>query len=112
VKKFTNFLNHSRGFYFKEISQMRTSSIKRARGQGMTEYIIIVALIAIAAIGVYSMFGNIVKAQTGAMAAELAGDHANAKTAMDKSTSVSTANAKKATVVKELKDFGSNNDIK
>lgn len=46
---------------------------KNIRGQGMTEYIIIVALIAIAAIGVYSAFGNVVKGQTGAMAAELGG---------------------------------------
>ena len=30
-------------------------------GQGMTEYIIIVALIAIAAIAVYSIFGDVVQ---------------------------------------------------
>lgn len=48
-------------------------SASAQRGQGMTEYIIIVALIAIAAIGVYTAFGNVVKGQTGAMAAELAG---------------------------------------
>jgi Flp pilus assembly pilin Flp len=46
---------------------------RKARGQGMTEYIIIVALIAIAAIGVYSAFGNVIRGQTGAMAAELGG---------------------------------------
>ena len=33
-------------------------SLKNRRGQGMTEYIIIVALIAIAAIGVITTFGN------------------------------------------------------
>lgn len=49
------------------------SSARKIRGQGMTEYIIIVALIAIASIGVYSAFGNVVKGQTGAMAAELGG---------------------------------------
>ena len=31
---------------------------RRSRGQGMTEYIIIVALIAIAAIGVITIFGD------------------------------------------------------
>ncbi len=51
----------------------RAPAIRRQRGQGMTEYIIIVALIAIAAIGVYAAFGNVVKGQTGAMAAELGG---------------------------------------
>ena len=43
------------------------SSVSRhpqQRGQGMTEYIIIVALIAIAAIGVYSFFGQAVRQPT------------------------------------------------
>ncbi len=42
-------------------------------GQGMTEYIIIVALIAIAAIGVYTIFGDVIRNQVGGMAQELAG---------------------------------------
>ena len=49
---------------------------RRQRGQGMTEYIIIVALIAIAAIGVYTLFGNVVRGQTSIMASELAGQTA------------------------------------
>jgi type IV pilus assembly protein PilA len=43
------------------------------RGQGMVEYIIIVALIAIAAIAVYQFFGDTVRHQTAAVAQELAG---------------------------------------
>ncbi|WP_065188319.1 hypothetical protein [Shewanella woodyi] len=46
----------------------------KQRGQGMTEYIIIVALIAIAAIGAFTMFGDVVRNQTASMAAELSGD--------------------------------------
>lgn len=42
-------------------------------GQGMTEYIIIVALIAIAAIAVYSFFGDTLRSQMGAMTQELSG---------------------------------------
>jgi len=42
-------------------------------GQGMTEYIIIVAMIAIAAIAVYQYFGQTVRNQTAAIAQELAG---------------------------------------
>ena len=38
-------------------------SRRRFRGQGMTEYIIIVALIAIAAIGVYTAFGKTLRGQ-------------------------------------------------
>ncbi len=45
----------------------------RQLGQGMTEYIIIVALIAIAAITVYNLFGDTVRGQVGDMAAELGG---------------------------------------
>ncbi len=42
-------------------------------GQGMTEYIIIVALIAISAIGIYSIFGDTITDQMGTMTEELAG---------------------------------------
>ncbi len=45
-------------------------------GQGMTEYIIIVALIAIAAIAVYGFFGDTLRSQMGTLSAELAGDTA------------------------------------
>lgn len=49
------------------------SSKKRQLGQGMTEYIIIVALIAVAAIGVYSFFGEAIRAQMAGMTKELSG---------------------------------------
>ena len=42
-------------------------------GQGMTEYIIIVALIAIAAIAAYGFFGDTLRNQVGGMASELSG---------------------------------------
>ncbi len=45
-----------------------------ARGQGMTEYIIIVSLIAIAAIGIVSLFGDNIRKLFGASAQALAGD--------------------------------------
>lgn len=45
----------------------------RQRGQGMTEYIIIVALIAVAAIAVYGYFGKTVRNQTAGLAQEIAG---------------------------------------
>jgi type IV pilus assembly protein PilA len=46
---------------------------KKIRGQGMTEYIIIVALIAIGAIAVYTAFGDVVRGQTSRAATALAG---------------------------------------
>lgn len=55
----------------------------RQLGQGMTEYIIIVALIAIAAITVYNLFGDTVRSQVGDMAAELGGGTATNQAATD-----------------------------
>lgn len=48
----------------------------RQRGQGMTEYIIITALIAIAAIAAVTYFGGTARAQIGGMAKELSGQSA------------------------------------
>jgi len=47
------------------------------QGQGMTEYIIVVALIAIAAIGVYTAFGKTVRGQMAVTAEALAGNSAD-----------------------------------
>ena len=47
---------------------------QKKRGQGMTEYIIIVALIAIAAIGVITLFGDNIRRLFGMSADALAGD--------------------------------------
>lgn len=55
---------------------MSIKSRARQLGQGMTEYIIIVALIAISAIVVYNLFGSTVREQVGDMAAELGGGDA------------------------------------
>jgi len=55
---------------------MKLSLRKQQRGQGMTEYIIIVALIAVAAIGVYQFFGQTIRAQTAGIANEVAGKSA------------------------------------
>ena len=60
---------------------MAIKSRLRQLGQGMTEYIIIVALIAISAIVVYNLFGSTVREQVGDMAAELGGGDAK-KTAV------------------------------
>lgn len=55
---------------------MKLSQIRRKNkqlGQGMTEYIIIVALIAVSAIGVYSLFGQTLRNQTAGLAKEMSG---------------------------------------
>lgn len=82
-------------------------SLRRSqRGQGMTEYIIIVALIAVAAIAVYQYFGSTVRNQTAAIAQELAGNDGTA--AKTKAQASATAGAAKA-AAKETLDSYTNN---
>lgn len=53
------------------------------KGQGMMEYVIIVALIAVAAIGIYAAFGQTLRVQTAGLAQEVSGQEAAIKTAVD-----------------------------
>ena len=73
---------------------------KLSRGQGMTEYIIIVALIAIAAIGVITVFGYNIRALFGMATDAVAGD-----TQVEKRTSKSQGKLEK----KKLTDFAKEN---
>lgn len=45
----------------------------RKQGQGMTEYIVVLALVVVAAIGVYSFFGKTVRNQMAGIAQEISG---------------------------------------
>jgi Flp pilus assembly pilin Flp len=47
-----------------------------AHGQGMTEYLVIVSLIAVAAIGIYTLLGQTLRNQTAGLAMELSGQDA------------------------------------
>lgn len=47
-------------------------------GQGMTEYIVIVALIAVAGIAAFQFFGQTIRSQTAGIANEVAGKSATA----------------------------------
>jgi Flp pilus assembly pilin Flp len=79
------------------------SGTSAQNGQGMTEYIIIVALIAVAAIGVYSFFGQAIRSQMAGMTNEIAGQNASANQSAAKAASdgATTQNAKKT-----LGDYG------
>jgi Tfp pilus assembly protein PilV len=78
---------------------------KVQRGQGMTEYIIIVALIAIAAVGVYNLFGKTVRNQAAGMAQGLAGEDTKAKTAIKNAGTAANNAAADANNVRGLKSF-------
>jgi pilus assembly protein Flp/PilA len=96
---------------------MRPSSIRkdsrtriRQRGQGMTEYIIITALIAIAAIAAVTFFGSTVRSQVGAMGKELSGQDASEtiKHSVNEGNSAASAGEKP----KNLSSFGSGAETK
>lgn len=74
-------------------------------GQGMTECIILVALIAVSAIGVYSLFGQTLRNQTADLATEMSGKEAknNLWTAQT-NADTATTNASKT------KNMGTYND--
>ena len=69
--------------------------LKSQSGQGMSEYLIIVALIAIAAIGVVTVFGRDIRQLFSASTGALSGNATNTNT----STKATVKN-------KTLKDFG------
>ncbi len=79
--------------------------LARQSGQGMTEYIIIVALVAVAAIGVYQYFGQVMRSQTAAVAKELAGEDGSAQT---KAARTAAQGASTQTKAKSLKGFTGN----
>jgi pilus assembly protein Flp/PilA len=70
-------------------------------GQGLTEYIIIVALVAIAAIGVVNIFGNQLRHQFSTIIASMSGSSVQV-------TSLA-AKAKQQTNQRTLKDYASEN---
>lgn len=73
---------------------------RRQRGQGMTEYVIIVALIAVAAIAVYQFFGRTIRNQTAAVANEIAGaDGTAARTAANTAATSAATEADTATTL-------------
>jgi type IV pilus assembly protein PilA len=80
-------------------------TLDRQRGQGMTEYIIIVALVAVAAIAVYQYLGQVLRSQTAAVARELAGEDGTQQTRTAKSASQGAKDQAKA---KSLKSFTGN----
>ncbi|PFH21010.1 MULTISPECIES: pilus assembly protein [Burkholderia] len=86
----------------------RRRQLRRQLGQGMTEYIIIVALIAVAAIGVYAAFGKTIRNQTAGLALEMAGD-SNSKNAIQNADTAAQTASSKANTGKTLKNYNDGN---
>lgn len=79
----------------------------KQRGQGMTEYIIIVALIAVAAIGVFRLFGDTLRNQMGGLAQELSGQSGTAQ--ITASQTSANAAVTQAQTDKDLSNYSSGN---
>jgi len=75
------------------------------RGQAIVEYIVIVALVAVAAIAVYQLFGQGVRSQTAAMARELAGEDGSAES---RAAQTAAKGARSQTSARSLKSFTGN----
>ena len=77
----------------------------RQRGQAMVEYVIVVALVAVAAIAVYQLFGQVIRAQTAAMAREIAGEDGSEQSRIAQTAAEAAA---AQTAAKSLKSFTGN----
>lgn len=92
------------------MKMQRAASFNKRRpfGQGMTEYIIIVALIAVAAIGVYSFFGETIRNQTSGLAQEVAGN--DAQTDLSAASTAAGSASTSATQAKGLANYNAQNN--
>jgi len=87
---------------------MNVRLVRKPLGQGMMEYIIIVALIAVAAIGVYSSFGKTVRNQTAGLAKEMSG--VDGKDQIKASSDASTKAASRGNEDKGMGRYNNEND--
>jgi len=90
-----------------QLRKIQASNARAQTGQGMTEYIIIVALVSVAAISVYQYFGQVLRAQTAAIAKELAGEDGTQET---RAARAAAQGAKEQVKRKSLSDFTGNAD--
>lgn len=86
----------------------RLSKMSHLLGQGMTEYIIIVALVAVAAIGAFKMFGQTAQYQIAGLATELSGQ--DAEDMIENAQSAAEESAAQAAESRALGSFNGGND--
>lgn len=89
---------------------MKLTRIAKQLGQGMMEYVIIVALIAVAAIGVYSMFGKTIRNQTAGLSKEVAGQ--NSSEQISNAGTSSDSAATRGNAAKGMGEYNKDNDQK
>ena len=82
---------------------------KKQLGQGMTEYIIIVALIAVAAIGFYSAFGHTLTKNVASVTNSVAGRQGAANGDLTAAGQIATAAETKSTTQIGMDNYTTNN---
>lgn len=87
---------------------MKFAGKKKQLGQGMMEYVIIVAMIAVAAIGVYSMFGKTIRNQTAGLSKEIAGQNASGE--LGNANTSSTEASTRGNETKGMGQYNKKND--
>ncbi|OUR88230.1 hypothetical protein A9Q81_24485 [Gammaproteobacteria bacterium 42_54_T18] len=86
---------------------MKMNTRKNVRGQGMSEYLIIVALIAVAGIAVMGLFGGAARNQVAGMALEISGQEGSGSTGDAQADA--TAAAADANTAKSLNNYTGGN---
>ena len=76
-------------------------------GQGMTEYIIIVAVVSVAAIGVYSLLGQTIRNQAAGVAQEIAGNDGGS--AIGAASQTANSARIQANTAKNLRNYNEDN---
>jgi len=90
------------------MKSLNKTNIRFKLGQGMTEYIIIVALVAVAAIGAFKMFGQTAQHQIAGLAAELSGQNGN--DSIDNAQAAADEATDQAELNRAMGTFGGGND--
>lgn len=83
---------------------------RRALGQGLTEYLGITALIAVAAFGAVSLAGNAIQASIARMASEISGDTGGAAAAKTEAKTQADNAKTQAAKKKDIADYDTQND--
>jgi len=86
---------------------LKVRKYARQAGQGMTEYLIVVALIAISAIAVFSFFGQTMRHQVAGIANELAGEDSTSSVTNAKTAASNANNPQKGTKPVNMGDYSS-----
>lgn len=91
----------------KSFKHSRKLSLKKILGQGMSEYLIIVGLLAVAGIAAMGFMGSSVRTQLGGMAQELAGG--NADSTISAAQGLAGDAVDEATSTRSLSTYGGQN---